>query len=65
MESEVNGFILSDNQKYKSEINMDEKKFKNMSFNDMPQAVEFLIDRILSLSEHIGVISEQICHAIP
>ena len=65
MESEVNGFILSDNQKYKSEINMDEKKFKNLSFNDMPQAVEFLIDRILSMSEQIGVISEQIGHAIP
>lgn len=44
---------------------MDEKKFKNLSFNDMPQAVEFLIDRILSMSEQIGVISEQIGHAIP
>lgn len=44
---------------------MDKKPFKDLSFNDMPHAIEFLVDRILSMSEQIEVISEKIGQTIP
>lgn len=44
---------------------MDKKSLENLSFNDMPQAVAFLIDKVLTMSEQIGEISKKIGHATP
>ena len=42
---------------------MDKKSLENLSFNDMPQAVAFLIDKVLTMSEQIEEISKKIGHA--
>lgn len=36
--------------------NMDKKSLENLSFNDMPKAVAFLIDKVLMLSDQIAEI---------
>lgn len=40
---------------------MDDFNFKDLSFNDMPKALEFLIDKVIVINEQLEAISQSIC----
>lgn len=42
---------------------MDKKSLENLSFNDMPKAIAFLIDKVITLSEQIEEMKDKIGRA--
>ena len=40
---------------------MEDCNFKDLSFNDMPKALEFLIDKVIVINEQLEAISQSIC----
>lgn len=40
---------------------MEDYNFKDLSFNDMPKALEFLIDKVVVMHEQLEAISHSIC----